>query len=368
MLAALLLLNVLGFVRPCADWYTARVYPVLTEPLSRVSALVPCAVGEVVMLVGVLALIASALLLVLLVFLRKHRRFRGFARRFLKSVLACVLVVALLFTLNWAIPFRATPLREALQVSQAAAESQEETLAHLEDLRARVCAGMNEAATAVTRDANGDIVYASTQEENAQVAYELQGLGAEFPQLSGFYPAPKAALISDVLEWMGIGGYTYPYTQEITYNVHVSQLYYPLLAAHESVHHKGYFMESDAEFLAFLALSRSDEAVLRYSAYESMYSYVDRAYRAALVAAYGAEEAQARYEDETGLSERVVADLERDQEQRDAAYEATVNKGAETALSNAAESASEYGWSAQANVLQDNTYSGVVGLLLAYYY
>lgn len=72
--------------------------------------------------------------------------------------------------------------------------------------------------------------------------------------------------------------YTYPYTMEITGNKYTDKLYYPSLYAHESAHHQGYYRENEANLFEYLACINSDDKVIKYSGFISMYYYVDDAY------------------------------------------------------------------------------------------
>lgn len=359
LLALIAALNLATLVPGFADWYVAYAYPLLTLPLARLGELFALPVGELVMYGGIAALVAGLVLAVLALFLHRRRALARAVGVYWKSVLSVVLVVGLLFTLNWAIPFRATPLRAVYGTGADA------SLEQLEALRNRIVVGLDQAASECPRDEAGQV--ACGDGLDARVAAALDGAGDEFARLEGYYPAPKAALCSDVLEWMGIGGYTYPYTQEVTYNRYVSRLYYPVLCAHELVHHRGYFMEDDAEFLSFFALSRSDDALLRYSAYEHLYCYVEGAYEARLVAELGQEGARARYEAQPQVSAQVRDDVAYDGQEREQRYESSVNGALEGLFAQPAQDVSRAGWDTQAQVLQENAYDGVVGLLLAYY-
>ena len=359
LLALIAVLNFAALVPGFADSYVACAYPALTLPLARLSELFALPVGELVMYGGIAALVAGLVLAVLALFLHRRRAFARAVGVYWKSVLSVVLVVGLLFTLNWAIPFRATPLRA---VYGAGADA---SLEQLEALRNRIVVGLDQAASECPRDEAGQV--ACGDGLDARVAAALDGAGDEFARLEGHYPAPKAALCSDVLEWMGIGGYTYPYTQEVTYNRHVSRLYYPVLCAHELVHHRGYFMEDDAEFLSFLALSRSDDALLRYSAYEHLYYYVEGAYEARLVDGLGQDGARARHKAQPQVSDQVRDDVAYDEQEREQRYAGSVNGALEGLLAQPAQDVSRAGWDTQAQVLRENAYDGVIGLLLAYY-
>ena len=354
----IVVLNALGFFTPFCDFYTAHIYGALTLPLSKLTAGTSVAIGEILMYAAAAMLVLALVLTVLRIFLRHLPFFACVVRIYLKTCLIVLLCGLLLFTLNWSIPFRATPLSSTFSTG-------EHTLSELQTLRNYIISGMNEAAADAPRDESGNLVYSDDVSE--KVASAMAALGSEFPQLGGYYPPMKDALCSDVLEWMGIGGYTYPYTMELTYNHHVTQLYFPSLYAHESVHHKGCYLESEANFFAYLGCSRSEDAIVRYSAYESVYYYVENAYVNALMDAYDSSSATQCFNAQPQLSEQVSTDLNYVAEQREQAYEENVDKQAEEEFSGLAQSLSEVGWSTQDQVLQENNYSGVVGLLLDYY-
>ncbi|MDD7203748.1 MAG: DUF3810 family protein, partial [Coriobacteriaceae bacterium] len=151
LLALIVALNLATMIPWFADWYVAYAYPALTLPLARLSELSSLPVGELVMYGGIAALLVGLVLAVLALFLHRRRAFARAVGVYWKSVLSVVLVVGLLFTLNWAIPFRATPLRA---VYGAGADA---SLEQLEALRNRIVVGLDQAASECPRDEAGQV-------------------------------------------------------------------------------------------------------------------------------------------------------------------------------------------------------------------
>ena len=258
------------------DWYADTIYGWIADIVGRITGVVPFPVGELLMYLTVLLVVLMILLSLLLIFLRKREGYRRFTTKFLKGMLIYAGIGMFIYVTNWLLPYLGTVL------GQGKKEARMYSIEELRIMRNYVAESLNEACLSVERDEGGHVIYPEISVMQQEVAKAMQGISDEFPRLSGYYPPMKEAMCSDVLDWMGIGGYTYPYTMEVINNKYITNLYYPFLCAHEYSHHKGFYKENEAEFLAYLACSKSDHPVIRYSAYEVLYSYIDAEYFSAL--------------------------------------------------------------------------------------
>lgn len=369
-----------------------------------------------VMIMAVIMIVALlALLIVLLVrrlaavYNRKsiglfYKKFRHCVAVYMKVILATLVVTALIYTLNWFIPFRGSGAQlvadmnaEATAENNAGAndnispeatagesikanenmsgdhgvdtsDEREYTTEDLFSLRAVLVNNINSLAEQVDRDENGYI----KQDENMyeEVVKAMQGLSDIYPILDGYYPKVKLAYCSDILDFMGIGGYTYPYTMEVTINKYTTYMDYGPLVAHEMAHHKGFYTERDANFIAFLAGTNSDSGLLAYSSYRYILSYVtDECYNAANEMYDKDPEGTLEFlNKQPELSARVKLDDQHNIEEYQENYEANVNKALEENVSQAAESVADVGWDTQADLLEEKNYDGVVLMLLKYYF
>ena len=356
LLLLILVFNIAGCFKPFCNFYKAHFYPVIADFWGRIFGIFPVAVGELLMYLGALLLFLALALSFLLLFLRKKTGYKRFTVIYLKTVLLTAESVLLIYTLNWFIPLRS----DLLEVEGAIERSY--TLEDIRNVRNEIVLRLNECAETVERDESGRVVYYNVDQS---VFQEMQNLQEVYPLLGGYYPPMKAALCSDFLDWMDIGGYIYPYTTEVTYNVYVTDLYYPFLLAHESAHHKGFCLENEANFIAFLACTNSTDPLIRYSGYNEIFYYIDEAYFNALFAEKDGEAAATEWEQRLQVSERVNKDRRDTWEASEQKYEAASHPAQD--LAPVAADVGDVGWSVQGEILQENGYDGVVRMVLEYY-
>lgn len=92
-----------------------------------------------------------------------------------------------------------------------------------------------------------------------------------FPRLNSRI---KPIALSEPMTYTHISGmYTY-YTGESNLNVNFPDYNLPFTAAHELAHQRGILPENEANFVAFLLCTKSDDPYIRYSGYLSMYEYL----------------------------------------------------------------------------------------------
>lgn len=268
----------IGFFPKICDAYTDNVYCYICDSISKVTALVTFALGEILMYAGVFGAVLCIIFSFLLIFLKKKERYRKFCTAYLKTMLMALVITVFVYMPTWFIPFRGTVLGEG-DVNKRTEFTNEE----LAVLFKYTVDGANAAAEEIEIGADGTVEFPSEDEIQKMSVEAMQSISGEFPRLEGFYPPVKTALCSDILEYMGIGGYNYPYTMEPTHNKYFEPMYQALLDSHELAHHKGYYKENEANFLSMLALSKSDDPYLRLSGYYEMHWYlIDDFYEDAL--------------------------------------------------------------------------------------
>lgn len=339
------------------DAYTNTVYEKLADILGKVTDRIPVVIGELLVYLGILLVLLTILFALLFIFSRKKQRYCGFAKRYLKGMLFIAVLILLVYTFHWVIPFRSSLLGKADHGEQQYTEKE------LRILRTFIVKNLNEAAKQVDRDEEGHINYKDISATNQEVATAMRSISDQYPRLKGYYPSMKAAGFSEILEFMRIGGYTYPYTMEITYNRYTDELYYPSLFAHESAHHQGYYKENEANFLSYLGCVQSNDPILRYSGYLTIYFYIDDAYTDVLTKLQD----DALWEEYNRV--QVMNQVWVDQLESNAASNAEFENDEHPfeSFSEIAEKTADVGWETQGELLQENGYDGVVALMLEYY-
>ena len=356
MLLLIIAANLFAFSKSFCNTYADRVYPRIADFFGKLTNVLPLPLGEICLYIGSVMLILAVLFSVLLIRLRKNQKFVRFTKKYLRSVLFAFVFILLLYSFQWIIPFRSDLLGESGH------NEKQYSVKELRLLWLYVVGNLNERCKEVERDDEGRILYPDKETTEKEVCAAMRAISGTYPRLKGFYPDIKPAICSDFLNWMQIGGFTYPYTMEVTYNKYTSDLYFPSLYAHESAHHKGYYQENEANFLSFLACAESGEPILRYSAYHEIYYYIDDAYRSSLS---GGETALLREYENTPVDDQVWLDEQAEAEKMAEVYDADDHPF--EGYAELAEDVADVGWDTQGELLAENSYDGVVQLLLEYY-
>ncbi|MCR5251587.1 MAG: DUF3810 domain-containing protein [Lachnospiraceae bacterium] len=369
------------------DWYALNVYGKVCDVITFITEPFPFAVGEIVMFIGAFMAVASVVILILLLFLRKKAAYRKFAVLHFKTFSLGLLIVVFLYVPTWFIPFNGTVLKQGNPELRTSFTYEE-----LYDLLCYIVNGGNAAAEEIAIAEDGSVDFRTEEENRELIAKAMQELGNEFVCLKGHYPPVKAAICSDILDRMNIGGYNYPFTMEPTHNRYINPLYLLTLEAHEYCHHKGYYLENEANFLSVLALSRSEDPYLRLSAFWEMYGYIlfdyidARDQKMDALVASGAvtlpekletkediEQLKAIYLEHFGpepeFDERVYRINDAAAEIEWAIYDADSHVIDEMpAVDELISDTATEGWRIQGEILQEKSYDGVTLLLLQYFY
>ncbi len=379
----LVAVTVLAMLWPAAcDAYTDYVFPYITIPMGWLVNLAPFAVGEILMYAGAVLVIGAVVLSLIYGVKAIVRRIRktgrssetgeaatktaktggyGFYKGYLKVLLGIVVAVLWLFLFQWWIPYHGYVMGEKNHTETVTLES-------LRKAREEIAKGLNKAMTEVERSADGRIFYPTKEERDAAVEAALRKLSDTYPRLRGYYARPKEAFCSDVLDWMNIGGYTYPYTTEVTYNRYVDNLYWYSLVVHETAHRKGFYKENEACFMAFLACLCSDDPLVRYSGLYDVWWDIDSAYWDTLLMSCGGDETKAAeiYYAEVQVDEaQMLLDMQDAAKQAQELYEQDDHPLEQ--YQEVASDAADIGWDIQAQLIEGVSYSDVVKLIAEYY-
>lgn len=264
--------NILAWICPAyCDWHTIYITPIIVNVFGRLTNLFPFSVGEIMILLGLLIVLAAIVIAILLVFLRKKQGYIRFAKVFYKSFAGIVVGVCIVMTTNCVIFYHCTPIDGNPDV-----DYREYTVEELEILRNYIVNQCNYYMELMPRDENGDVIY--TGDMQAETKKALHGIANDFPKLKGYYPNVKHLLSSDIISQAYIGGYYFPFSVEANANANMYIANYPAVYCHEMCHLHGYIYEDEANFLAYLACVSSDSEFFVYSGFLSVLVYVDNAY------------------------------------------------------------------------------------------
>lgn len=260
-------LNVLAWTADgFSDWYAKNIFPLWVGSFGRVTSVLPFSFGEILIIIGILLVIISAAGIVpLLVKLKKHRRLIGRIYGF--TYLWILVFVVLTETLNCFILYHCSPMNEYYPIGSS--EHTDEQLITLAD---SLIEKTNELAPQMKRDEDGFFILTADLDETAKSA--VGALGEEFDRLEGFYVTPKRIINSYFMSQQYLMGIYFPFSMEANYNDQMYPCNLPETVCHELAHTKGFMPEDEANFIAFLACIRSDNAEYNYSGYLSTVKYV----------------------------------------------------------------------------------------------
>lgn len=248
------------------NWYTANIFPIWTNTYGRFTSLFPFSVGEILIWIAVIGIPLSLILFVILLIVKKGRR-RIIVRIFGFTYLWIIAFVAVTETLNCFILYHCSSFAKLHDIPE-----KQHTTAQLEQLAEDLITQTNKLAVMVERDENGKFILTADLNETAKEA--MSDLGEEFSALSGYYVTPKPVMYSYFMSQQYLMGIYFPFTMEANFNRLMYPYNLPDTVCHELAHTKGFIQEDEANFIAFLACTRSDNIEYQYSGYLSALKYV----------------------------------------------------------------------------------------------
>ena len=278
ILAGVILLNITAWLStPFCDFYISKIFPIWVNTYGRFTALFPFSVGELMLVAAVLLVVAVLLSLPVCLWklLRRHRNTGGLLQ-FYRVCAWILLFVLLIMTLNCTLLYHGSTFNE----KYFGKLTDTYTLENLIAVRNEVVEQCNRLAGEMDRAENGDILYEGDMK--AEAIRCMQSLGETYGGLSGYYPRPKALLLSDLMCQQYMQGYYFPFSMEANYNDVMYLTNKPATFCHELAHLKGYIYEDEANFIGFLACLSSEDKFFQYSGYLSVLYYLDNDFYAAV--------------------------------------------------------------------------------------
>ena len=337
-----------------SDFYTDRIFPVITRPYAELTSRAGFSVGEILLIVFVLILLSYLIYVLLRLFpgLRslggKKEKAHG---RGIHSFMAVFMsFVVLLMTLNCFILYHCSPIEVSMN------HKDDYTIGELAQLRDYIVEKCNELSEQMPRDDKGNVVYDGDMRQEARDS--MLGLSDQYERLSGFYTVPKDLKFSGFMSQQYMQGYYFPFSMEANINSMMYIMNKPFTMCHELSHTHGYIYEDEANFLGFLGCIKSDDIVFNYSGYLGVLAYVNNDFYSSV--------SEEEYKSHVAISKKVrydsqfLTDEAWDEVEKKAVLETeTVKKAADTFIDT----------NLKVNGVSSGkaSYSHVVGLLLDYY-
>ena len=325
-----------------AEWFNGTVSAALRWLLAHMTSFLPFSLAEVFLL--------TSPVLIVLVGIYAYR-YRCDTWHEALVFIACLLSVASilfsLFVFCFGTGYHTRTLDERMEL-----QAGEVTVSDLEQTARLLAQKVNTAAEDVSFGEDGfSVMPYGTDEMNDILLDAYKTTCSEYSFIQQLDSRVKPVMMSRLMSYTHITGiYTF-FTGEANINIAFPDYTTPFTAAHELAHQRGIARENEANFVAFLVTSRSDDAYVRYSAYLNLFEYV----ASALIGA-DAEAGQAVLD---LLCDQVKGELR--------AYAAFFETYRDSAAADISEAVNDTFLKANGNEAGTASYGLVVELAVAYY-
>lgn len=253
-LAILLLMFASDYPDFIERYYSNGFYRAVCFVFHPVFNLFPFSVGDIIYVLIVVYLCYAIIKLTRLLF-RKQWRLAGI---FTLGLIISIQLFLLCFYLFWGMNYYRPPATKRFELPDSAYSA-----ADLKSVTSMLIDSANKCRARVTA---GDLrqdnktIYASSIKA-------ILALSASSGKFHTFKPAIKPSILSGLLNYMGTSGYYDPITTEAQMNYDLPVFIKPFVACHEMSHQMGFGTEDEANFGGFVAGIRSNDRLLRYSAF-----------------------------------------------------------------------------------------------------
>ena len=254
-LAIYLLMLLAGHPQAVEKYYSQGLYPVICFILHPVLNIFPFSLGDVVYIAVVAYLIYALIRLVKLLFKKRFLQ----VGLLITGIVIGVQTGLLLFYIFWGMNYFRPSAAERLKLKES-----KFTTTELQAVTAILIDSANATRARVTpadMQQTNDTIYTTA----VNAVRQLGGTSANFKTYS---PRIKPSLLTPLLNYIGTSGYYNPFTTEAQLNYQQPVFVRPFVACHEMSHQMGYGAEDEANFVGYLAATRSTDRLLRYSAYQ----------------------------------------------------------------------------------------------------
>lgn len=269
------ILNIIGrMCRTFTDFYVDHVFPLWTATYGRLTGLFPFSVGEWMLYLAVVMIFLLAAGGIIYGVFRSviSDKWKLCYRKYALFIYWLFGIVCVIMTLNCFLLYQASPISERFDIGGNA--EKEYGIEEITILRDYVVEQANALAPNFERDGQGYLIYQADLKSEAKV--QMQRLGEQFGNLTGYYPDPKELFLSGFYSQQYIMGYYFPFSLEANYNPQMYITNVPVTMCHELSHLKGFIREDEANFIGYLACVDSQDLLFQYSAYLSVIGYLDR--------------------------------------------------------------------------------------------
>lgn len=250
---------------PFADFFNRYIASIVRGTLATITNLLPLSLAEI----GVIC-IPVILFFVIRITTQKYSSSWKNVGVFCLIMLSVLSLFFSLFVFSFGMGYHTSSLDKKLDLDKKAV-SAAELASTAEWLIENVNAGIDNVEFA---DKSSSISPHSIREMNLLLLDSYDKLDDEYEFLPSLHSFVKPVMLSEPMTYTHISGvYTY-FTGEANVNTNCPDYSMPYTAAHELAHQRGIAREDEANFIAFLVCTASDDSYIKYCGYMNLSEYV----------------------------------------------------------------------------------------------
>jgi hypothetical protein len=254
----IIILQLLSFIPEYVEnYYSNGLYPYISKFSRALLGWIPFSVGDI---------LYSILILWGIYWLYKNRSVSWKIKSF--SIIGFVAMLYFFFYFLWAFNYYRVPLSKKMNIKTTYSNKQ------LLDFTKKIIVKTNQVHFKITNDTAKKVVTKYNHEavfNKSLSGYEI--LSKEYSFFSYKNPSQKKSLHSNMLTYMGFGGYLNPFTNEAQVNDMIPMYNFPVTACHEMAHQMGFASESECNFIGFLACIKNEDLYFKYAGYSYALRY-----------------------------------------------------------------------------------------------
>lgn len=256
-------------LKPFAQWYAVHVYPVFVQIFGRISAIVPWSLVEILLYLLIVVSFAG-MVRSLFWTVKQRKKISDMLLGWMSYICLTVGTLFFIYTMTCGINYHRTSFAESVKLETSSYSLEELTAAaqYLTD-------ELNKISEEVDRNEQG--LFRLKQDGKADAVKAMDKLGETYEVLKGYYPKPKAVMLSEILSYQQLTGIYSPFTIEANYNADMPDYNIPFTMCHELSHLRGFMSEDEANFIAYLACIESGQKEMKYSGAMLGWLYVTNA-------------------------------------------------------------------------------------------
>lgn len=258
-----LLLAAARFIPGFADGYYEIIYKNLGGLFGSITGILPFSLMEA----GICSLVFMLIVWIVKLVLKGKEGKKAVLKYFasvLKSIVSIACVIFFLFAVFSGTNYYREGFAEKTGLTVKKSSKEE-----LYDLCAFLLSEASESGSKLYRGADNVTVFDEknfSMAREAKAEFEKFASGYDFMKMGfGKFGTPKPVFFSEVMAYLQISGVYSPYTFEANINTAGPDFMRGATMMHEQSHLKGFMNEAEANFIAYLACSKSDSEYFRYS-------------------------------------------------------------------------------------------------------